>query len=59
MHWKVWIKAAEAGDEMIFPSANCFFRGVTSMVVRRNELEGNGFGAHGRGLRYQGVVEQV
>jgi hypothetical protein len=48
MHWKVWIEAAEAGNEMIFPSANWFFRGVTSMVVRRNELESNGFGAHVR-----------
>jgi hypothetical protein len=46
MHWKVWIEAAEAGNEMIFPSANCFFRGVASMVVRWNELEGNGLGAH-------------
>ena len=46
VHGKVWIKAAEASDEMIFPSADGFFRGVTSMVVRRNELEGNGICAH-------------
>ena len=48
VHGKVWIKAAEAGDEMIFPSADGFFRGVTSMVVRRNELKGNAICAHVR-----------
>jgi hypothetical protein len=48
MHRKVRIKAAEASDKMIFPSADGFFRGITLMVVKRNELEGNGFGAHVR-----------
>ncbi len=48
VHGKVWIKAAEASDEMIFPSADGFFCGVTSMVVRQNELEGNGICAHVR-----------
>jgi hypothetical protein len=43
MHRKVWIKAAEASNKMIFPSAHGS-RGVTSMVARWNQLEGNGFG---------------
>ena len=46
MHWKVQIEAAEASDEKIFPSEDGFFRGVTLMVVRWNELEGNKFGTH-------------
>lgn len=40
MHGEAGIKAAQASNKVILPSANHFFGGVASMIVRRYELEG-------------------
>ena len=48
MERKIFVDAAEAGDEMVFERADCAFGGVSTVEAGGDELKINGFVAEER-----------